>query len=786
MSNQKPHKQIDNLFNGYVFASSSEYNSSDSDDGDNNLNQGDASHFGEDSDHQVHVSKSFPFEDKNQNDSKHVVAVKIPHSEFTPPQCIRKKKVLWDNLNSILVENDCLSVIVGDFNEVRNPDERMGSLFCPRGANLFNNFISSSGLNDLPLGGMRFTRMNRSGTKLSKLDRILVSYHFMNQWPNAHVKTLIHGFSDHAPLLLCVASPDYGPVPFRFYNSWLLKEDFRSLLHNSWSCVLERPSSKAIIFKSKLQRLKASIKQWLHMSQASENSSVNALRDTLLAIDLKAESNNLSIQDIESKFKEDDISRPTFSSNLFKQLLIEDSLFLDLPFSSQEIKNAVWSSGGEKPLGPDDFTFKFIKKHWDVFSHDIISFVKEFESSAFIPRGCNSSFITFVPKIDDPLNLNDFRPISLIGCQYKIVAKILANRLSSVISSVVSDVQMTFIKGRQIIDGPLMVDEIISWANVAKKKVFFLKVDFEKAFDTLNWSFLEYVMDQIGFSNKWRLWIRACLGSAYTSVLINGSPTREFKLEKGLRQGDPLSPLLFILAVEALNVALLEARNNHSFRGIEVEKDKVCVSHLQFADDALIMGEWSKINVLNLSRLLTCFHLASGLKVNFNKSKLFGIGVCEVERNSLASLIGCEPSNFPCNYLGLPIGANMSRCDNWFLLLERFHKCLSSWKAKTLSFGGRLTLSKSVLGSLGIEDWKWRINKFLEGSLGGKFFSLQCLPKVTEHPDSDSGKGEFMSLMMFSKLLFSEAECNSRLIFISLMTSAWYSLRSKLKDAIRE
>ncbi|GJT05143.1 putative RNA-directed DNA polymerase, eukaryota, reverse transcriptase zinc-binding domain protein [Tanacetum coccineum] len=203
----------------------------------------------------------------------------------------------------------------------------------------------------------------------------------------------------------------------------------------------------------------------------------------------------------------------------------------------------------------------------------------------------------------------------------------------------------------------------------------------------------------MGFSNKWRLWIRV---SAYTSVLINGSPTREFKLEKGFRQGDLLSPLLFILAVEALNVALLEARNNHSFRGIEVGKDKVCVLHLQFADDALIMGEWSKINVLNLSRLLTCFHLASGLKLNFNKSKLFGIGVCEVERNFLASLIGCQPSNFPCNYLGLPIGANMSRCDNWLPLLERFHKRLSSWKAKTLSFGGRLTLSKSVLGSLGV------------------------------------------------------------------------------------
>ncbi|GJS62999.1 putative RNA-directed DNA polymerase, eukaryota, reverse transcriptase zinc-binding domain protein [Tanacetum coccineum] len=176
---------------------------------------------------------------------------------------------------------------------------------------------------------------------------------------------------------------------------------------------------------------------------------------------------------------------------------------------------------------------------------------------------------------------------------------------------------------------------------------------------------------------------------------------------KGLQQGDPLSPPLFILVVGALNVALLEAKNNHSFRGIEVGKDKVHVSHFQFADDALIMGEWSKINVLNLSRLITCFHLASGLKVNFNKSKLFGIGVCEVERNSLASLIGCQSSNFPCNYLGLPIGANMSRCDNWLPLLERFHKRLSSWKAKqfhlvvallslNLSLGGGLDSNKIV------------------------------------------------------------------------------------------
>nr|GEX91746.1 putative RNA-directed DNA polymerase, eukaryota, reverse transcriptase zinc-binding domain protein [Tanacetum cinerariifolium] len=199
-----------------------------------------------------------------------------------------------------------------------------------------------------------------------------------------------------------------------------------------------------------------------------------------------------------------------------------------------------------------------------------------------------------------------------------------------------------------------------------------------------------------------RKWIHSFLNSAFASVLINGSPTSEFKIERGLRQGDPLSPFLFILAVETLNVVFLEATNKSIFLGAEVGRDKVPISHLQFADDPLIVGHWSLSNAKNLSIILTCFHLASGLKVNFSKSKLFGIGVSSSELNSIASSIGCQPSLLPCTYLGLPIGANMSRCRNWSSLVDRFQKRLSNWKSKTLSYGGRLTLIITVLGSLGV------------------------------------------------------------------------------------
>ncbi|GJY56796.1 putative RNA-directed DNA polymerase [Tanacetum coccineum] len=371
----------------------------------------------------------------------------------------------------------------------------------------------------------------------------------------------------------------------------------------------------------------------------------------------------------ESKFKETSNRRPTFTSNLFNRISVEDSNLLDRTITPQEIKDAIWDCGGDKAPGPD--------------------------GDVTLPLSPLS------PKIDDPLTIGEFRPISLIGCQYKIIAKILANRLSLVIPSVIGEVQMAYIKGRQIIDGPLIVDEIISWAKKYKKRLMFLKVDLEKAFDTLNWSFLFSIMEQMGFRRKWRTWISSCLKSAFASVLINGSPTKEFKVEKGLRQGDPLSPFLFIIAIEALNVALLNACNN-TFHGVKVGKDNIHVSQLQFADDALIMGEWSWLNAMNLSRILTCFNLASGLKINFHKSKLYGVGVTTLEVNSLASMIGCLPSNFPCTYLGLPIGGNMSRCANWGILVDKFNKRLSNWKAMSLSFGGRFTLIKSVLGSLGV------------------------------------------------------------------------------------
>ncbi|GJS36768.1 RNA-directed DNA polymerase, eukaryota, reverse transcriptase zinc-binding domain protein [Tanacetum coccineum] len=266
--------------------------------------------------------------------------------------------------------------------------------------------------------------------------------------------------------------------------------------------------------------------------------------------------------------------------------------------------------------------------------------------------------------------------------------------------SIISHEQSAFISGRQILDGPLILSEVIEWYK-KKKKMLLFKVDFEKVFDFVSWRFLDHVMKRLGFSSTWRKWIMAGLKSSRASILVNGSPTSEFSLKKGLRQGDPLSPFLFIIVMEGLHIALKDGLTANLFQGVKIGSSEIQLSHLFYADDVIILFEWNQCDMDNIICILNVFYLASGLKINISKSNLYGVGVSSDDTESIAVGTGCSASNLPFSYLGLPIGSNMNRIANWNSLIERFKIRLSGWKANMLSSGGRLTLIKSVLGSLG-------------------------------------------------------------------------------------
>ncbi|GJR83958.1 RNA-directed DNA polymerase, eukaryota, reverse transcriptase zinc-binding domain protein [Tanacetum coccineum] len=181
--------------------------------------------------------------------------------------------------------------------------------------------------------------------------------------------------------------------------------------------------------------------------------------------------------------------------------------------------------------------------------------------------------------------VKDFRPITLIGSLYKIIAKILANRLVVVLGDIVNEVQSAFVANRQILDGPFILNEVFQWCKKKRKQSMIFKVYFEKAFDSVRWDYLDDVLKNFGFGDRWRGWIQSCLISSRGSVIVNGSPTREFQFHRGLKQGDPLSPFLFILIMESLHISVQRFVNAGLFRGVSIGPS-LHLSHIFYADDA--------------------------------------------------------------------------------------------------------------------------------------------------------------------------------------------------------
>ncbi|GJU12746.1 RNA-directed DNA polymerase, eukaryota [Tanacetum coccineum] len=347
----------------------------------------------------------------------------------------------------------------------------------------------------------------------------------------------------------------------------------------------------------------------------------------------------------------------------------DQAVDLESAVSKEEIKRAVWDCGIDKSPGPDGFTFGFYRRYWNLIEGDVVNAVTWFFHHGRIPNGGNSSFITLIPKIPNANMVKDFRPISLIGSVYKIVAKILANRLVMVLGDLVSDTQSAFVKDRQILDGPFILNELVQWCKKKRKQSMIFKVDFEKAYDSVRWDFIDTILKKFGFGDKWCNWIGSCLQSSRGSVLVNGSPTSEFQFFKGLKQGDPLSPFLFILVMESLHVSFQRVVDAGLFTGIMLDTS-ISVTHLFYADDAIFMGQWNRANIDTITRVLDVFHRASGLRINMNKSKLMGISVESSKVEHAVEKIGCMALKMPFKYLGSKVGDLMSRTISWNEVLE--------------------------------------------------------------------------------------------------------------------
>nr|GEW72640.1 RNA-directed DNA polymerase, eukaryota [Tanacetum cinerariifolium] len=492
------------------------------------------------------------------------------------------------------------------------------------------------------------------------------------------------------------------------------------MVEQAWLSFTHNDSNELIRFKKKLQDLKKTIRAWIKDTYKSYVGVKKSISDELVAIDkildtgavsdeLLAnrlnlshklhELNQLDLKEAVQKAKVKWAIEGDENSKIFHGIINKrhSQLAIRGVFHNDEIRVAVWDCDENKSPGPDGYTFEFFRRFWNLIGPDFCSTVLCFFDHGFFLRGCNSSFIALIPKVTDTKFITDFRPIILIGSVYKVVTKILANILAMVISDLVSNTQSAFVAGRQILDGPFIMNEVLAWCKRKKKQAIIFKVDFAKAYDSVRWDFLLDVLQAFGFGPRWCKWICGIFSSNMASILVNGSPTAEFSFFCGLKQGDPLAPLIFILIMESLHISVSRAANDGVFKGLQIH-GSLSLSHLFYADDAVFIGEWSDDNLDNLIRILNCFHLASGLKINVNKSQVLGVGVPLDIVNQGASRIGCSVMHLSFKYLGVMVGDHMSRYSTWSSSIQKIRTRLSKWKVKPLFVGGRLTLLKSVLG----------------------------------------------------------------------------------------
>lgn len=259
--------------------------------------------------------------------------------------------------------------------------------------------------------------------------------------------------------------------------------------------------------------------------------------------------------------------------------------------SLEEVEEVVMSMKKGTVPGPDGFTVDFYQAGWHFMGKEILDLIEESRINQKVWPALNSTFFTLIPKNDNSEDAKGFRPISLCNVIYKIIASLMAKRLKPLLDSLISPEQTSFVEGRQILDGLVVTQEVIHSLKAKKQKGMMIKLDLSKAYDRINWQYLEEILGSFGFGNRWIKWVHSLISTPNFSILVNGTPSKTFKSSRGIRQGDPLSPFLFILAAEGLGRYLKKERAANKIKGLRLWGNELPITHQQFVDDIMLFGE---------------------------------------------------------------------------------------------------------------------------------------------------------------------------------------------------
>ncbi|GJY28473.1 RNA-directed DNA polymerase, eukaryota, reverse transcriptase zinc-binding domain protein, partial [Tanacetum coccineum] len=385
-----------------------------------------------------------------------------------------------------------------------------------------------------------------------------------------------------------------------------------------------------------------------------------------------------------------------------KRLDADKAMELIKDVTNEEIKEAIFSIDDNKASGPDGFSSKFFKAAWVVIGNDVCAAIKEFFTSGKLLGEFNTTLISLVPKSKTPARVIDYRPISCCNIVYKGISKVITNRLKTV--KILHQIR---ISNNADIDEEVAEDQSVTAQFMAQEEIANVmnndpcqEQDIIKAYDTVSWSFLEFCLKEFGFHPVMINWIMVCLKTASFSVCVNGESHGFFKAKRGLRQGDPISPYLFTLVMEVLNLMVKRQIKRDSRFKYHTGCSKLKITSLCFADDLLMLCHGDVVSASILRRGLDEFSLASGLYPSMSKSEAFFSNVCPDAKNEILMAMPFREGTLPIRYLGVPLASRRIKASDCRVLIDAVKNRINDWRNKSLSFAGRLQLISSILSSL--------------------------------------------------------------------------------------
>ncbi|CAL1399697.1 unnamed protein product [Linum trigynum] len=378
----------------------------------------------------------------------------------------------------------------------------------------------------------------------------------------------------------------------------------------------------------------------------------------------------------------------------------DKNVLLTAQITRAEIKQVFFGIGKYQAPGSDGFTGSFFQRFWDEIGADVSEAILSFFSTGRLLHSINHTWLVLIPKVVNADSMQQLRPIGLCQVMYKAISKILSNRLSAILPHIISPFQNGFIKGRCISDNILIGQEVMQFLKTkvrGQDKWMALKLDMEKAYDRVEWEFLFHIMESMGFCTQWMKWIKACVTTVRFSVLLNGNEYGYFQPQRGIRQGDPLSPLLFAIYTEAFAAMISQAVSISTLHDLKVHMSAPPLSHLFYADDSYLFLRASVPECANLLHLLAEYERYSGQWINLHKSAMCGsANVSEQELLSLSSFLGVATMSPDDKYLGLPSQLRRSKSLTFQFIEEDLAARIRSWKTKALSLAAKEVVIKSI------------------------------------------------------------------------------------------